>query len=268
MQYLKIAAAVTSLVVTAGVLAGCSTQSVADQVRSEQATASPAPEATSEKPQFDANAAMKEFVNATFAQDYPTAALLVSPGSVAERYITHLSATRDAYRNAGMEWMLDEGDTPSITFEDNAVTVDYAATGNQYAWSGFEFDDRGLVTSWTTASGPMDGNLASTPFEAAVGGNTVTLLSAYQSSGGALWVTLKVAVGGAETDVWANSATSVDGAGAVRSTAQAASPTTLPPNSTGLISVVFDQADLGGTVHLEGYDSVNYTDWSVQVPIS
>jgi hypothetical protein len=247
-------------------LAGCSTPTVAEQVRSEKATETPAP--TPSKPVFDANKAMEEYVNAVFAKDYETAGLLSSPGSVAERYLTHLTETQTAYVNAGQEYLLNEGEEPTVTFKDGVASVDYPESDFEYVWSNFEFDDRGLVTTWTTASGPMDGNIWTTPWEGAVGGNTVTLVSAYQSSGGALWVTLKVAAGASETNVNGYSATYVDASGGARSVAQSAQPSSLPPSSSGLISVVFDQADFGGTLHLDGYNTVDYTDWAVEIPVT
>lgn len=228
---------------------GCSAPgSVADKVRSE-ASQSAVPTQEPE-PEFDANAVTKEFVSAVYASDYENAVLLASPGSTAARYVTHQEATQKAYQVNG-----DAGDfeAPTLTFGDDGSATATYSEGTSFVWSDFQFDDRGLVSSWTTPSGDLAGLLWTQDWQGTVGPNTYTLVSAYKANSGDLYVTLRVDAGQG-TSLFHYSASLV-GTDSINYSVDAASGPTnvIPAGSSAFVVLIFPQAPFGGTVHLQGY---------------
>lgn len=220
--------------------------SVADKVRSESsATATNAAES-----EFDTKAVTKEFVTAVYANDLENALPLTSPGSPAARYVTHQQATQKAYQVNGDATTEEE---PTLTFDDDgAVTVTYS-DGTSFIWTDFQFDDRGLVSSWVTPSGDLTALLWTQDWQGVVGANTYTLVSAYKANGGDLFVTLRVDAG-QQTSLFYYSATLVGADSITYSVTGTSGPRSdITAGSSAFVVLIFPQAPFGGTVRLQGY---------------
>jgi hypothetical protein len=149
----------------------------------------------------------------------------------------------------------DAGDReePTLTFADDGSATATYSEGSSFVWSDFQFDDRGLITSWTTPSGDLAGLLWTQDWQGTVGPNTYTLVSAYKANSGDLYVTLRVDAGQATS--LSHYSASLVGADSINYSVDAASGprNDIPAGSSAFIVLIFPQAPFGGTVHLPGY---------------
>lgn len=232
---------------------------------SEPATAQ-TPTPTSTVPVVDPDAVIKDFTQAVYGFQYDTARDMVSPGSAAERYMTHLVAIDTAFTTNGQT---TQDEAPTLVVDDGVATGTYS-DGTEFVWQDFTVDAAGLITGWTTPSGVLDKLLWTTPWQGTVAGNTIDLVSAYKSTNGYLWVVLKVTAGASGIDVGAytSSLVGTDGIAYTPDATRTIAPaSTVPAGAAAYVVLTFPKAPFGGTVHLQGWDA-EYNDWDAAIPVS
>mgnify|MGYP003637904007 CR=1 FL=1 len=214
------------------------------------------------------DASMREFVTAIYGNDYTTAEALVVPGSAAQKYVAHQKATDTAYKTNGDFTQPLPEEQPTLEFTDGAATAKYP-TGESFAWSDFEYDNNGLLASWTTPSGELPGLLWTSEFSGAIAGNTVNLTSAYKSNAGDMYVVLTVTSGAGIDFLMPYQAQFVASDGIAYSAQYYSAPRqSLPASATGYVVVTFPQAPFGGTLYLEGYNLGSTDIWKAEIPVA
>ncbi|MFP7834899.1 hypothetical protein [Marisediminicola sp. LYQ134] len=245
------------------VLTGC-TAAPATRESSESAAATTAPTPDPGAEQF---ATIEAFVGAAFQGRYDEAAQHASPGSAAERYVSHQRAMNTGY-NANGDGQDDLTTLPTLSFDDGLVTV-VEGDSEPYNLSDFTFDDEGLVTGWAGKSGPVAEALWTQPWSGQSGGNTIDLTSAYRANSGNLFVVIKVAANERATAPYSYSATYSASDGITYSAAYASQPDEIAAGSAGYIVVVFEGAPFGGTVNLDGASPDDFSaTWTASVPVA
>jgi hypothetical protein len=229
-------------------------------------TSSPNPTAAIDE-SAEANATLQAFSTAVFEERLDDAVQYVSPGSVAERYLTHQQALETGF-NANGEGQSDPADRPTLTFSDGVATITYVDS-EPYTWDDFAFDEDGLVRSWTGKSGPIADTLWTQPWTGQSGGNTIDLVSAYRSSSGSLFVILKVTANEGATSPFAYSATYSASDGITYSVESASQPQDIAAGSAGYVIMTFSGAPFGGTVNFDGSSPDDYSvSWNASIPIA
>lgn len=218
---------------------------------------------------IDTDKLMREFVAAVYAADFTTTESMAAPGSAAAKYIAHQKSTDTANRANGDYMEPVAADQPTLEFQDGTATAKYR-DGSSFAWSDFEYDESGLVTSWTTPSGQLPSLLWSTEFTGAIAGNSVTLTSAYKTNGGEMVAVLAVAAGSSGIDfLMPYQAQFVASDGIAYGVQSYSAPRqSLPAGSTGYVVLAFPQAPFGGTIYLEGYNFDTPDVWKAEIPVS
>lgn len=217
----------------------------------------------------DTDQAMREFVTAVYASDFAITEAMSAPGSTAAKYVAHQKNSDTAYKANGDYTQPSDADQPTLEFEDGTATAKYS-TGGSYMWSDFEFDENGLITSWTTPSGALPSLLWSADFSGAIAGNTVTLTSAYKTSAGEMVAVLTVTAGSAGIDfMMPYQAQFVASDGIAYGVQGFSAPRqSLPPGATGYLVLAFPQAPFGGTIYLEGYNVGAPDVWKAEIPVA
>lgn len=244
--------------------AGCSSEPPAPEASSDASTsAEPAVE------EMDTDKVMRELVTAVYGNDFATSESLVAPESAAAKYVTHQKSSDTAYKANGDFTPPVAADQPSLEFEDGAVTAKYPG-GMSFTWSEFEFDESGLVTSWTTPSGQLPSLLWSADFAGAVAGNSVNLTSAYKTNAGEMHVVLTVTAGSSGIDFMMPYQAQFVASDGIAYTAQYSSAPgqSLPAGATGYVVLAFPQVPFGGTIYLEGYNVGSPDIWKAEIPVS
>jgi len=251
-----------ALALTLG-LVGCASAPATREPAESSAPASSAPERDQSSEQ---NATMEAFVSAAFVDRFEDALQHASPGSPADRYVTHQQALFTGL-NANGDGNTDPVAQPTLTFDDGTVKVVYSDQ-TEYALTDFTFDEDGLVVSWVGKSGPVADVLWTTPWSGQAGGNTIDLVSAYRANSGALFVVLKVAANERTTSVYGYSATYSAADGITYTAEWASQPQQIANGSAGYVILVFPSAPFGGTVNLEGASPDDYSiSWVASVPV-
>jgi hypothetical protein len=199
---------------------------------------------------------MREFVAAVYANTFTTTEAMVAPGSAAAKYVAHQKATDTATKANGDFTQPVAADQPTLEFKDGTATAKYS-DGRSFTWTDFEYDDNGLVTSWTTPSGELSSLLWNTDFSGAIAGNTVTLTSAYKTNGGEMYAVLTVTAGSAGIDFMMPYQAQFVASDGIAYAAQnfSAPRQSLPAGVSGYVVLAFPQAPFGGTIYLEGYNT-------------
>lgn len=253
---------VAASLAVAGVLAfsGCSAVTPA----SPDASATP----TVGTEAVDADKVMREFVTAVYANTFATTEAMVAPGSAAAKYVAHQKATDTASKANGDFAQPVAADQPTLEFKDGTATAKYS-DGRSFTWTDFEYDDNGLVTSWTTPSGELPSLLWSSDFSGAIAGNTVTLTSAYKTNGGEMHAVLTVTAGSAGIDFMMPYQAQFVASDGIAYAAQSFSAPrqSLPADVTGYVVLAFPQAPFGGTIYLEGYNVGSPDVWKAEIPV-
>lgn len=249
-------------------LSGCT----AEAATREPIESSAAATSTAESDQnAENNATIEAFISAAFNDQFEQALQHASPGSAAERYVTHQQAYVTAL-NANGDAPVDdpEDDTdnaPTLTFDEGIVNVNQG--GTDYSLTDFTFDDDGLVTAWTGKSGPVSSVLWSQPWSGQTGGNTVDLVSAYRANAGSLIVVVKVTANERTATIFGYSATYSASDGITYAVAGSSQPSQIAPGSAGYAILVFTGAPFGGTVNLGGSSPDDYSySWNAAIPVS
>jgi hypothetical protein len=245
-------------------VAGCTAQPAS---READATAAPASTAPERDESAEQNATIEAFVSAVFEDRYDEARQHASPGSPAERYITHQEAI-DTALTANGDGQAGTTTEPTLTFEDGVPTI-VEPGANEFTLTDFTFDENGLVVAWTGKSGPVGDVLWTTPWTGQTGGNTVELVSAYKTNSGALQAVLKVTANERATSPYGYSSTYSASDGITYSVEWASQPQDIAAGSAAYIVVSFPGAPFGGTINLDGSSPDDYSlSWAAQVPVS
>ncbi|MBG6060109.1 hypothetical protein RCH16_003591 [Cryobacterium sp. MP_M5] len=254
--------AALALALTLG-LVGCASAPATRETAETNATATSAPERDQSSEQ---NATIESFISATFDDRFEEGLQHASPGSPAERYVTHQQAVLTGM-NANGDGYADPATDPTFTFEDGTVkVVEYDQS--EYALTDFTFDEDGLVVSWVGKSGPVADVLWTAPWNGQTGGNTINLVSAYRANSGGLFVVLKVAANERTTSVFGYSATYSASDGITYTAETSSQPQEIANGSAGYVILAFPGAPFGGTVNLEGTSPDDYsTSWAASVPV-
>jgi hypothetical protein len=234
-------------IVTALVTTACGTAANTDAVPS--ATTPEATEATGASTWpvvIDLNTAMA-------TQDFASAAALTAPGSAAQKYVEYRSDVAAAQDAAGAEAAPD-----GVVVEDEqagTVTVTIGSGTDEviYVWSGFEVDEAGLVTGWSTEQGRLDSLISSPGSQAEAAGATVSVRSAYRTNEGDLLVVVGVE---------AEEMVTVDDSVVVRldddstvASAATVSPSEMDAGRSGVVVYRFGDVPLGGVLVYEVQNS-------------
>lgn len=194
------------------------------------------------------------FNEALAAQDWTAAEQLAVPGSPASQYVDYRRQVTQAQEAAGMGStstadVLPDEDSESLTVR--ITTGDDTVT---YTWTGFETDEFGLVSTWSTAQGPLEQQLVTGSAQDEGAGATVAVTSAYRTDAGDLYVVVSVT---ATDDV-----ISVDTSPALRradGTSQEAEvylgPSGVEPGQDAVVLYVFEGASRQGTLVYEVQNS-------------
>lgn len=245
-------------------LSGCSATAPA------QTTSSDEPAAMSSSPEAgSADEKMRDFVTAVYANTFTTTEEMVSPGSAAAKYVIHQKSTDTALKANGDYTEPGTADQPTLEFKDGTATAKYS-DGTSFTWSEFEYDDDGLVVSWTTPSGKLPSLLWSTDFSGAIAGNTVALTSAYKTNSGEMRALLTVTAGGEGIDFMMPYQAQFVASDGIAYAAQSFSAPrqSLPAGVTGYVVLAFPQVPFGGTIYLEGYNIGSPDVWKAEIPVS
>lgn len=194
---------------------------------------------------------------------------LAEPGTFAHDYATHQVATIRALADSGLTTGLEGAVTVSASGDEIEV-CDPENECNDYG--DFETDpDSDLLTDFTIDGNDLDDRLVLGDGAAvSQAGIDYTLISAYvAATSGALFVALDVTNNtDFPFDPSVYSATYVGADGRQISAADGAGPTTLQPGATATVVGIFDGADLGGAVQLEGFlDDPNFTITNHEIPV-
>lgn len=260
----------TLLVVGAVGLNGCAgpaTRAVDDKpAATESAAEAEAAEAAETGHQ---NAATIEaFAAATHDEKYDEALAHTSPGSLAEQYVKHLQAYDTALKANGDYYAA--GEKASVSVTDGVVAADFPS-GMSYEWSDFEFDDEGLVSTFSNPGGSLDAVLwDGQPWSGHGGGATVDRISAYRSSSGVLIAVLKVTANDNPVSVYSFNGTyaASDGIQYTSSMDGSEPSADIQPGSAGYVALVFPDAPFGGNLRLEVTNPITYDRAVVEVPIA
>lgn len=256
------AIAVLAIALTVGV-AGCTAAPATREPAESSAPASSAPERDQSAEQ---NATIEALITAIWEDRFEEALQHASPGSPAERYVTHQQALFTGL-NANGHGYMDPANEPTLTFDDGSVKV-VEVGQSEYTLSDFTFDGDGLVVSWTGKSGPLADVLWTAPWSGQTGGNTIDLVSAYRANSGHLFVILKVSANERTTSVFGYSATYSGSDGITYSAESSSQPEQIATGSAGYVIMNFPGAPFGGTVNLEGSSPDDYSiSWAASVPI-
>jgi len=249
-------------------LAGCAGPATraSDAVPAVTASSSPVEESASGRE----TATIEAFVKAAHDvdNDYDAALAHTSPGSLAERYLMHLKASHTALKANGDYY--DDGVQPSLSVDDGVASVTYP-DGQSYEWSDFEFDDNGLISTFSNPGGSLDDVLwDGQPWSAQGGGATVERVSAYRSSSGLLTVVLKVTAADNPVSVYSFNATyaASDGIQYTSSMDGSEPSADIQVGSAGYVVVTFPEAPFGGVLRLEVTNPITYDRAVVEVPIA
>lgn len=254
--------AALALVLTLG-LVGCTPAPATREPAEPSPSASSAPERDLSAEQ---DATIESFISAAFEDRFEEAMQHASPGSPAERYVTHQQAVFTGL-NANGEGYADPATDPTLTFDDGTVQV-VDPDQSKYALTDFTFDEDGLVVSWTGKSGPVADVLWTTPWSGQSGGNTIDLVSAYRANGGGLYVVLKVTANERTTTSFGHTATYSASDGITYTADGASQPQQIAAGSAGYVIITFPGAPFGGTVTLEGTNPDDYSiSWAASVPV-
>ncbi|MCS5499346.1 hypothetical protein NY547_19055 [Cnuibacter physcomitrellae] len=216
-------------------------------------------------PSAEQNATIEAFTTAVFENRFDEALQHASPGSAAERYVTHQKALATGL-SANGEGQSDPSTDPTLSFDGDVVTVSQA--GTVYTLSDYTFDADGLVTGWTGKSGPVANVLWTQPWSGQAGGNSVELVSAYKANAGTLYVILKVTAGAGTITPNGYSATYSASDGITYSAGGASQPREIAAGSAGYVILTFDGAPFGGTVNFDGTSPDDYSiSWAASIPV-
>lgn len=254
--------AALALALTLG-LVGCASAPSTREPAESNAPASSTPERDQSSEQ---NATIEAFISATFEDRFEDGLQHASPGSPAERYVTHQQAVLTGI-NANGDGYSDPATDPTLTFDGGTVNV-VESDQSEYALTDFTFDEDGLVVSWVGKSGPVADVLWTAPWSGQTGGNTIDLVSAYKANSGGLFVVLKVAANERTTSVYGYSATYSASDGITYTAEWASEPQEIAIGSAGYVILAFPGAPFGGTVNLEGTSPDDYSiSWAASVPV-
>ncbi|WP_199183331.1 hypothetical protein [Cryobacterium sp. Y82] len=244
-------------------LVGCASAPATREPAESNASASSASEKDSSSKQ---DATIEAFISAAFGDGYEDALQHASPGSPAERYVTHQQALFTGL-NANGDGETDPADEPTLAFKGGTVQV-VQSDQSEYALTDFIFDEDGLVVSWIGKSGPVADVLWTTPWSGQTGGNTIDLVSAYRANGGGLFVVLKVTANERSTNAFGYSATYSASDGITYTADGASQPQQIAVGSAGYVILTFPGAPFGGTVLLEGTSPDDFSiSWAASVPV-
>lgn len=217
----------------------------------------------------DAAETMQEFVTAVYASDFATTESLASPGTAAAKYVAHQKAAETALKANGDFSSSGAAEQLDLEFEDGTAKVAYP-DGFSSTWSEFEYDENGLVASWTTPRGPLPSLLWSADFTGEVSGNSVALISAYTTERGAMTAVVTVTAGsGGIGAMLPDQAQFVADDGVTYPVRKSSAPLqALSAGATGYVLPQFPQETVGGMIYLDGSNADPASDWTAEIPVA
>lgn len=183
------------------------------------------------------------FTAAVFARDFESASEYVSPGSPAERYITHMRNVEQALTLAGQQ---DSSPATEVTPDRDTGSVEVVESvgAEPYTWAEFVSDPEGRVISWTGAQGPVEETLWLTQQSGSALGQVIALSSAYRSNIGDLWVVVDVTP---EYTTYVDyGAIYIDPSGLAHAPTSVIHPPTIVGAATSKVAYLYEGAELGG----------------------
>ncbi len=187
------------------------------------------------------------------------------PGSIAHLYAIHQTATTRAFRDAGGPMLPDR-----ITFRGDEVEKCSVESETCGIGANFTTDpDSGLLTGFTVDGQSLEGRLLGGSGQATSGADAqFTLVSAYKSiQANSLYVVVDVENGPNPLDISPWSAEYVTPDGRQVTASDGVGPAELRPGAKATYLVIFDGADLGGTLYMGGYSERGQSEFEVELPL-
>lgn len=227
-------------------LAGCGAPSTAVTPAVPAAASAAASTAPSASPPstVDNWANAVKFSELVLGNKHDQARPYASPGSPADRYVTHQIAGREAIAAGGGPATAKE--TPTVNAE--AHTVSFPSGDEEAVWKDFTYDADGKVTGWTLAGTgtTLASRMWTKDAQATVKGVTVKLVSAYQNDSG-LFVILDIT--SADRDLQSDPQPSLtDTKKRQRQSASFTGPTSVTKGNSAYMLYFFPDATFGGTL--------------------
>lgn len=257
-----------ALVVVVLALAGCSSGDSVDTTTDDSAPTGE--ETTTSESTATGGEAAVDYIEALATYNPSEVAAMIDlaePGSFAHSYAIHQTAVARAGADSGLSRL----EPAQVTVNGDEIEI-CDANNECSTYENFETDpDSELVTDFTINGIDADDRLVlGDDSVVSQAGVDYKLISAYIStSTESLFVAFDVTNNAQHPfDPGAFSATYVGADGRQVTAADAAGALTIQPGATATVLVIFDGADLGGAVQIEGYlDDPNFTITNHQVPI-
>lgn len=187
-----------------------------------------------------------KFAELALGKKFEAARAFASPGSAADRYLTHQVAFAEAFAAGGGSG--NDPQTPTANRDAGTISFSQGNGRDEAVWKAFTYDEAGKVTGWALEdTGTLLANqLWTKAAEATLKGATVKLVSAYQNSFG-LWVVLDIT--SADRDLKMDFMPSLtDAKKRQRSAASVHGPEDIMKGTSAYVVYAFEGATFGGSL--------------------